>query len=259
MNIAALSALLPCVYGDCMKYGRGKLMNDQTLNAPKFNFILLDADGTLFDFDIAEAIALEKVFCKYGFIYNEDIYNEYRAINLALWDEFEKGKVGKAYLQVNRFARLLHKFNDKADAGQFNLAYLDMLSENGHLIEGALDICKELSQCCTLVIVTNGIARAQRGRLANSEIKPYISHIIVSEDAGYQKPHVGFFEYAFDICKIEDKKTALIVGDSLSADIKGGLNFGISTCWYNPSSVQPGDFKADYEIKHLSDLLKIVL
>lgn len=231
----------------------------KNINIPKYKFILFDADGTLFDYDMAECIALRKTFEKYCFIFNEDIHNMYREINSSMWKEFENGKINKLNLQTGRFERLLNEFNYKADANEFNLLYLDILAESGHLIEGALEVCKELSQFCTLAIATNGIARTQKGRLKNSLIQPYISHIIVSEDAGFKKPHNGFFQYAFDTCKMQDKKSTIIIGDSLSADIKGGIDFGIATCWYNPNGIGTADLKADYEIKHLNDLLKIII
>lgn len=112
----------------------------------------------------------------------------------------------------------------------------------------------------TLAIATNGISRTQKGRLKNSLIQPYISNIIVSEDAGYQKPHRGFFQYAFDTCKMQDKKSTIIIGDSLSADIKGGIDFGIATCWYNPTGIlENSGMKIDYEIKDLRELKEFII
>lgn len=234
-------------------------MQRKNTQTPKYKLILFDADGTLFDYDMAEGAALRKAFEKYCFTYSEDIRNKYREINSSMWKEFESGKIDKANLQISRFERLLNVCNYDADASEFNLLYLDILAESGQLNDGALEICKELSQFCTLAITTNGIARTQKGRLKNSQIQPYISYIIVSEDAGHQKPHNGFFQYAFDACGIQDKKSAIIIGDSLSTDIKGGIDFGIETCWYNPNGIKAKDLKADYEIEHLNDLIKIIL
>jgi 2-haloacid dehalogenase len=134
------------------------------IKIPKFKYILFDADGTLFDYDMAEGVALRKTFEQYSLNYNDDIRNIYREINSSMWKEFENGKIDKASLQTGRFERLLNECNYKADANEFNLIYLDFLAENGHLIDGALEICKELSEFCTLAIATNGIARTQKGR-----------------------------------------------------------------------------------------------
>lgn len=226
----------------------------------KYNLILLDADGTLFDYDIAEGIALRKTFEQHQFVYCDGIRNIYREINGHLWKEFENGRVDKASLQIRRFEKLLKECRLNADAKSFNSVYLDFLAESANLIEGAQEVCRELSQYCTLAIATNGIARVQKGRLKNSTIAPYIKHIIVSEDAGYQKPHQGFFKYAFNICGQYDKDKVIIVGDSLNADIKGGIDYGIATCWFNPSAVlNNNEVKIDYEIRNLGELPRIIL
>jgi 2-haloacid dehalogenase len=145
-------------------------MKNNNINSPKYKLILFDADGTLFDYDVAEGVALRKTFEKYCFIYSEDIRNMYRGINSSLWKEFENGKIDKVNLQTGRFERLLNECNYKADANELNQFYLDILAESGHLIDGALEICNELSKFCTLAIATNGIARTQKGRLKNSLI-----------------------------------------------------------------------------------------
>ena len=226
----------------------------------KYNLVLFDADGTLFNYDMAEGEALRKTFEHHQFEYCDDIRDKYRVINSEMWKEFESGRMDKGDLQTGRFKSLLEEFNLKADAAFFNSIYLDFLSEGGHLIDGALEVCRELSFHCTLAIATNGIARTQRSRLKSSAVEPYIKHIIVSEDAGYQKPHQGFFQYAFSVCGQQDKDKVIIVGDSLSADIKGGADFGITTCWYNPAGiVEHGHLKYDYEIKDLRELLHLIL
>lgn len=226
----------------------------------KYDLVLLDADGTLFDYDTAEAIALKKAFEYHGFKYSDDVRSRYREINNDVWMEFEKGKIDKNTLQTERFKRLLKEYNLGADESAFNLTYLGFLAEGGYLIDGALEICRELSHYCTLAIATNGVSRIQKRRLENSAIAPYIQHLIVSEDAGYQKPHQGFFQYAFDVCGYYDKDRAIIVGDSLSADIKGGADFGVATCWYNPTNhINDTGLRIDYEIKDLRELVKLIL
>jgi len=226
----------------------------------KYNLVLFDADGTLFDYDQPEGIALQKTFEHHQFEYCDDIWSRYRVINSRMWMEFESGRMDKVDLQIGRFRSLLEESNLKTDAAVFNSIYLDFLAEGGYLINGALEVCRELSFHCTLAIATNGIARTQIGRLKNSAIEPYIKHIIVSEDAGYQKPHRGFFQYAFSVCGQQDKDKVIIVGDSLSADIKGGADFGINTCWYNPEGIEENNgLRSDYEIKDLRELPRLIL
>lgn len=227
---------------------------------PKYDLILFDADGTLFDYDRAEAVALEQAFAQHQLPYNADLRNAYRAINSALWRELEAGRIDKPGLQVGRFQRLFATANLHADAHAVSNDYLAFLGQCGHLLDGAVDVCRELARSCTLVIATNGIARTQRGRLGCCAIAPFIRHIVVSEDAGHQKPHPGFFTYAFTLCNWHDKRRAIIIGDSLATDIKGGADFGIATCWYNPSRAAPSaDIRADHEITDLNQVMDLVL
>ncbi len=230
------------------------------INLARYELVLLDADNTLFDYDMAEGIALRKVFEYHNFAYDQNIRDKYREINSYFWREFENGRIDKAGLQKGRFKKLLEELNLDADENEFNSIYLGFLEEGTYLIDGAFEVCRELSEHCTLAIVTNGVARIQKRRLEGSGIYPFIKHIIVSEDAGCQKPNEGFFQYAFNICGKYDKEKVIIVGDSLESDIKGGMDFEIATCWYNPSGIEnSSDINSNYEINDLRELLKIIL
>ncbi len=227
---------------------------------PKFDLILLDADGTLFDYDRAETMALAKLFDVHQFTYGPEVLARYREINGAVWADFEQGRMSKQELQSTRFERLLAAFGLTGDGATFNSEYLDYLGEGSFLLPGAEEVCRELSKQCKLVIATNGIAKTQRKRLSLSPIKDFIDCIVVSEETGYQKPQTGFFEYAFNLCGHTERSRALMVGDSLTADIAGGKAFGIATCWYNPYSkpVAP-EYRADHEVSELKELLPIIL
>lgn len=226
----------------------------------RFDFVLLDADGTLFDYDKAEAMALAKLFSEHQFAYSPEVRARYREINSAVWADFEQGRISKIGLQVTRFERLLGDFGLSGDGASLNSEYLDYLGEGSFLLPGAEDVCRELSQHCRLVIATNGIAKAQRKRLGLSAIKDYIDCIVVSEETGYQKPQPGFFQYAFNLCGHTDRSRAIMIGDSLPADIAGGNTFGIATCWYNPRGKQmDAGYQADYEVRELTGLVPIIL
>ena len=226
---------------------------------PRYQWIFLDADNTLFDYDRAEATALEQTFLHFGFAYGNGVRQTYREINRQVWEDFEKGKIDKATLQTTRFQKLLETYANEADAAAFNAHYLGIFAECGCLIDGAAGVCAKLSEHCSLVIATNGISNVQQQRLKNSGLTPYITQVVVSEDTGYQKPDARFFEYAFDLCGIHDKSSVLMVGDSLSSDIKGGVNAGIKTCWYNPNGLEVSEPAADYEIHNLEELYRIIL
>lgn len=227
---------------------------------PNYDLVLLDADDTLFDYDLAEAGALTKLLAAHRFPYTPEVRTEYRRINTALWADFEHGRISKSGLQSARFQRLLQACGLIGDGEALNGEYLDYLAEGAYLLPGAEDICRALSEQCTLVLATNGIARCQRRRVALSPIGQFISQIAISEEAGCQKPQASFFDYAFALCGHSDRSRAIMVGDSLSADIAGGTAFGITTCWYNPhGKAMPAPYRSDYQITRLEELLQIVL
>jgi 2-haloacid dehalogenase len=228
----------------------------------KYKTILLDADGTLFDYDKAERYALRDTLHLYGVEFSEKALRQYRRANAELWKKIERGETTLATLQISRFAKLF-EFMDvkwvKCDPGEFNSLYLKQLEKNAPLTDGAEAVCSRLCRGCALYIITNGIAAAQRGRLARSGILPYMSGIFVSEEIGFHKPHKYFFDAVTAAVGDVPREKILVAGDSLTADIAGGNSAGMDTCWYNPkgepnrSGVQPV-----YEISSLAGLLEIV-
>lgn len=224
----------------------------------RYQTLFLDADNTLFDFNHAEKTALAATLEYLGVPPSPELFARYHALNDRLWAALERGDVSREDLQRQRFGLLLGQQRGNMDWDGVNAYYLDRLSENGRLLDGALELCRQLSSCCTLVITTNGIARAQRNRLARSPIRPYIRRMIISEEAGFPKPRPEFFRYAFDLCGITDPGEVLMVGDSLTADIQGAMDFGMDACWYNPRGLAAGDTVPDYQIAHLSQLADIV-
>ncbi|MDQ0272124.1 YjjG family noncanonical pyrimidine nucleotidase [Cytobacillus purgationiresistens] len=132
------------------------------------------------------------------------------------------------------------------------------MSKETHLVQGAVELCENLAGC-RLAIITNGFTDVQTSRIASSPLSKTFEHIIISEEAGIQKPDKGIFDYAFSKLQITDKAKVLIVGDSLTSDIKGGINYGIDTCWFNPHlKVNNTEIKPKYEVHALTDLMKIV-
>lgn len=224
----------------------------------KYEAILLDADGTLFDYDRAESFALEQAFAHFGLSYDGERHlAEYRSINDHLWLEFEQGRISLAALRTERFRRLFGNAHG-LDLGLFSATYLDYLACASYLLEQADEVCRYLSRKYVLAILSNGIKEVQAKRLSLSPLSRYIKYLIVSEDAGFQKPDPRIFSYAFEAIGIEHKHSAIIVGDSLSSDIQGGHNYGIHTCWYNPSGRVSSGIKPTYEIRHLNELMRLL-
>lgn len=226
----------------------------------KYEVILFDVDDTLFDFPKAEAHALSSSFEEFG-IQDTDatIVSQYHSINKQLWNEYEQGLITPAELKVERFNRLISSNNLQLNADDFSSRFLNYLGEGAFLLEGAAELCNSLCGQCRLAVITNGFREVQLARIQKGGIAVCFEHIIVSEETGYQKPHTGIFDYAFQKLNISDRSNVLIVGDSLTSDIQGGINYGIDTCWYNPlGKDNTTALKPTYEIKQLSELLAIV-
>lgn len=224
-----------------------------------FDVILFDADNTLFDFDRAEDEAIGIALKANGIEPTLEIKKRYVSINDGLWKAFEKGEINKEQIMNRRFKELFEELSIDADGKKCNADYLEALGEGSFLIPGAIELCQELSREHKLYIVTNGVSKTQHKRINKSTIKDYFQGVFVSEDVGYQKPQVEYFDYVFEKLALVDKSRILLVGDSLSSDIKGGINAGITTCWYNPKGLKnPEGLYIDFEIQTLEQVLEIV-
>jgi 2-haloacid dehalogenase len=227
--------------------------------AMKYEIILFDVDDTLLDFGISEKKALHEAFLEYGLPTGvKDYVGCYQEISEVLWRDLEQGLIDLTNLGVERFKRLFLKHGLDIEADAFSRAYLGHLGKEIHLMPGAVEVCEKLGGC-RLAIITNGFTTVQTARIGGSPLSNTFETLIVSQEAGFQKPDRGIFDYAFSKLKITDKSKALIVGDSLTSDIQGGLNYGMDTCWYNPHQKDNDlGIKPTYEIRTLTDLLEIV-
>ena len=220
----------------------------------RYEFVLLDADNTLFDFDAAERKALHDVLCSRGYTPDSATVNTYLSINTALWDAFARGEVEQDFLLVERFRQFEHSMGGNHDPAAFNADYLAGLASHGDLIPGALELCRHLSaRGCTLAIITNGATAAQRGRYAASPIREYVPHLFISQELGVGKPDPLFFDHVCRKLGILDRSRAVVVGDNLASDILGGNQARIDTIWYNPhgaprsGNARPTYTAADFE------------
>lgn len=226
----------------------------------KYEFILFDIDDTLFDFKISEERALHNTFTKYqlptGFKDYKDSYGE---ISKVLWGNLEEGSMSIKKLGTERFKRLFEAHKLEIDAHQFSSDYLDYLGKETTLMPGATEVCEILSKDYRLAIITNGFTAVQEARIQNSPLRNYFEQSIISESVGSQKPHREIFDDAFSKLNILEKEKVLIVGDSLTSDIQGGLNYGIDTCWFNPHHKENTlGIKPTYVIHELNELLEML-
>ncbi len=223
-----------------------------------YQWILFDADGTLFDYDKAEAAALEQTFAQIGQPYEPSYVHAYRQINARIWRDLEQGKISQERLRTRRFELLSDALQVALDPQVFSEVYLHHLSERSDLMEGAQETVSSLYGRVRMVIVTNGLASVQRPRFAGSSICPFFEDIVISEEVGAAKPDAAFFDAAFDRIGSPRRADVLVAGDSLTSDMEGGIAYGIDTCWFNPKHL-PRDsaFHIRYEISRLDELLGI--
>lgn len=224
-----------------------------------YDIYLFDADDTLFDFGKAEESALIETFKQYKLNYSEEIRIRYKCINIELWELFEKQEIDKSVLQTQRFSTLFQEIGVSCDIESFNENYIIELGRGSQLMDGAYDICKSLhNKGKELYVVTNGVSSIQKIRMESSSIKQFISGVFVSEDIGFQKPRKEFFDHVFSHIGEIDKRKILIIGDSLTSDIQGGINAGIDTCWFNPNKKENSiGIIPTYEIAELSEIYNL--
>lgn len=226
--------------------------------AMKYEIILLDADDTLLDFKRAERTALVKSLSKNDILINDEQIEIYSRINLSLWKMFEKNEITREKLKTERFSRFLSAINREGDGKIISDCYMNELAKCGFVKDGAMEICEYLSKKCRLFIATNGLTAVQNSRFALSGLNIYIEAMFISEKIGYQKPGAGFFDYIFDYLGDIDKSKILMVGDSVSSDIMGGVNAGIDTCLLDEDGSLKECDLCTYRIADLEELKKIV-
>ena len=201
----------------------------------RFNIILWDVDQTLLDFDKSQEYALDYSFKQFGKKVDDMIRAQYREINTAYWIRYELGEITKDELVTGRFDTLFSQLGITDIASKdFNVVYQKALGSVFYFRDDAYQLCSRLKGKVRQYVVTNGVSSTQRNKLRLSGLDQIFEDIFVSEEIGYPKPKLLFFEKCFE--KIEDlqKDKVLIVGDSLSSDMQGGNNAGIACCWYNP-------------------------
>lgn len=233
---------------------------NQRYRERRFTTILIDVDGTLLDFDEAERLGVCAVMRAWGVEPTPYLVERYHQINQGFWKAYERGDILREEIFGNRYRKFFAVIGKEVDGNAAETLYREQLDNCAILMDGAEDLCIWLKeQGYDLYIVTNGVSSTQYSRLNRSGLDQYFTDIFVSEDSGSQKPQKEYFDYCFARIHEKDPAKMLIVGDSLTSDIRGGINAGIATCWLNGGS-QPrvAGVKADYEIHRLSELKKIL-
>lgn len=225
----------------------------------KYNYLLFDFDDTLLDFQKTEQEAFYRAFERCGLKAEEGYLETYAQLNHEKWMLLNEGLMSKKEIFETRFVEFFQKVGIDYDGVRFNEIYLDALSEPIHYVDGVLEVLEKLSSKARIYIVTNGVERVQKPRMERSGIAQYIQEVFVSEVIGYEKPQKEFFDAVYaKVPELRPEET-LIIGDSLTSDIRGGNLCGFDTCWFNPKKKpHNGIDHVDYEITHLAELIPIV-
>ena len=225
----------------------------------KYEILLFDADHTLFDFKKSEYFALKNALDYLGLPSTDEHIERYSDINVKYWKMLERGEIDKISLKLARFVEFGEEygFADKAEA--LSDLYMENLAHEAHLFDGALDMIEKLSKKYRLFIITNGVKSTQDGRFGLSPITKYFEKIFISEVIGAEKPSKTFFDAVEQGIDGYDREKAIVIGDSLSSDIKGAINAGIDCIWYNPIKKEaPNGWNITYTVSSFEEILDIL-
>lgn len=225
----------------------------------KIKAILYDVDGTLLDFEIQEEVALSYCFKKYNLgELSEEKLELYKRINLGYWEMFEKNLITKEKLVVKRFEDYLEALGVKLNAEEVNDTYFSKLGDTIVFKDNSYELVKSLKGKIKQYVVTNGAIRVQKTKLAKSGFDKLMDDVFISDEVGYQKPRKEFFDAIKNRLGDVANDEILIVGDSLTSDMKLADNCNLISCFYNPKKKDyKVDFKIDYEISDLNEVKKI--
>lgn len=219
--------------------------------------ILVDIDNTLLDFNASAKKAMSDAYAEFGIPRPADFFETFKRINDGLWLKIEAGELTRAGLHEVRWKLIFDELKIDFDGRKFEKKFLSNLFDCAVPVEGAAEIMRYLSAKYPVYTASNAFYEQQLNRLAISGLAPFIKENFVSEKIGHSKPSTRFFDECFKSIPYAPKDTVMI-GDSLSADIEGGKNYGLVTCWYNPAGMRIAAPKADYIIYKLSDLKNIL-
>ena len=221
--------------------------------------ILIDLDNTLIDFNECARHSIMNIFEKLGFDYSEKVFEIFIEENIKIWKRLENGEITKAGLRANRWNIILKRLGIDYDGTIIEEAFENGVSMGAYPIDGAYELLDYLYGKYKLYIVSNGFRFVQENRLKIGDFEKYFEDIFVSEDVGIPKPANEFFDYCFKKLGNPKKEDIILIGDSLSADITGGINNGIDTIWFNRNNdILPETINPTYAVSTLNEIKNIL-
>jgi 2-haloacid dehalogenase len=223
-----------------------------------YKILLFDLDDTLLDFGANETDSLNKLFQQHGYTFSDELFQVYNSVNKQLWSQYENGNIALDDVLNTRFSETMLRLGKVVDGIEWENQYRELLGNGCQLMEGALELCQSFSASHRLFVITNGITTTQIKRLKKSGLYEFFEDVFDSQSIGFQKPSKGFFDHVRSHIRNFDVKEALVIGDSLNTDIKGGLLSGIDTCWINKTPQKcPAEIQSTYTVTSLAELYNI--
>ena len=221
--------------------------------------IFLDLDDTILDFHRGEREAITETLEHFGVGVTDELIARYRAFNRSCWEALERGEMERDDVLTRRFELFFESVGKRASATEVQAYYEVRLSEGCYFLEGAEELLGELSGKYRLYITSNGTAFVQDRRIKASGIAGYFDGIFISERMGAHKPSAEFFDACFAQMDEPERESTVIVGDSLTSDILGGINAGIHTCHYTLGrEIEYTDIKPEYYARYLYEIPEII-
>lgn len=221
--------------------------------------LLIDLDNTLIDFNECARHSIINAFDELGFTYTEKVFETFIEENVKIWKRLEKGEITKPQLRATRWNLILARLGIEFDGTIIEEMFENGVAKGAYPVEGAYDLLNYLHGKYKMYIVSNGFRFVQESRLKIGDFEKYFDGVFVSEDIGIPKPAKEFFDYCFKSLNFPDKEDVVLIGDSISADIIGGVNYGIDTIWFNKSNDQLNEkIEPTYTSNNLCDIKNIL-
>lgn len=220
----------------------------------------MDADHTIFDFEVSQEISLKLAFLEMGVDYQQEYGKAYSKLNKAAWLAFERGEITRSQLQEQRSKRFKKVVGGNFDPFDFHNYYVQHLSQQVHYYDDAKETVEELANHYSLAMITNGLAPVQRPRIQLSGIGHLFDQITISGEINLAKPDPAYFDHTFDALDNPERSNTLVIGDNLIADIHGGQKAGCDTCWINNSDFDVQEkIEPTYTVRNWNDIANLLL
>lgn len=228
--------------------------------------LFIDFDDTLCDTHGGAQLALEALYDENGldryFDKADDFFDAYWRTNIELWQQYGKGEISRDFLIVERFRRPLNAGRGMEVTEQRCLQmgdrFLDLCVEKTRALDGAPELVDYLRhKGYRLHLCSNGFHEVQYRKLHNCGFDGCFDTVVLSEDAGVNKPKCGYFDYAFRLTGARPETTVMI-GDGWESDMRGALDYGLDTIYYNRFPDYPAPEPVTHEVHALRQIMEIL-